>query len=203
VGEAEHLLDLVVTAAAALKLGNGMDPSTGMGPVISAASKKRIEEYIGVAVRDGAKPLLDGRGVKVGGLPDGFFVGPTILDNVRPGTRVACDEIFGPVLAVMRAKDLDEAIALANGSTFGNGASIFTASGGAAREFRNRIECGMIGINAGVPAPMAFFSFGGFKDSFFGDLRAHGPDGVEFYTRKKALIERWFEIGSPGNIWGK
>ena len=203
VGRAERLLGRVVDAARSLKLGSGMDPSTGMGPVISAESKRRIEEYIDTGVAEGAKPLLDGRGVRLLSLPDGFFVGPTILDDVRPDSRVNCEEIFGPVLSVMRAKDLDEAIALANSSPYGNGASIFTASGGAAREFRNCIDCGMIGINAGVPAPMAFFSFGGFKDSFFGDLRAHGPDAIEFYTRKKALIERWFEIGAPGNIWGK
>ena len=203
VGQAEHLLERVVETARGLKLGGGMDPSTGMGPVITAASKARIEEYVAIGVADGAELLLDGRGAKVPGLPNGYFVGPTILDHVNPGSRVSCDEIFGPVLAVTRMKDLDQAISLANTSNFGNGASIFTASGGAAREFRNRIECGMIGINAGVPAPMAFFSFGGHKDSLFGDLRAHGPDGIEFYTRKKAIIERWFEIGVSGNIWGK
>jgi len=203
VGAADAILDRVVQAAKALRLGNGLDRATQMGPVISAESKKRIEEYIEIGLAEGAKLLLDGRGVKVDGLPNGFFVGPTILDGVQPETRIATEEIFGPVLSVMRAKDLDEALALANSSRYGNGASIFTASGGAAREFRNRIECGMIGINAGVPAPMAFFSFGGFKDSIFGDLRAHGPDAVEFYTRKKAVIERWFEIASPGSVWGK
>ena len=142
-------------------------------------------------------------GATVPDLPRGNFVGPTIFDNVKPGMRIATEEIFGPVLSVMRAATLDEAIEMANSSPYGNGASIFTGSGGAAREFRNRIECGMIGINAGVPAPMAFFSFGGFKSSIFGDLRAHGPDSVEFYTRKKAVIERWFDQGETGTVWGK
>jgi len=116
--------------------------------------------------------------------------------------RIAKEEIFGPVLSVMRAKNLDQAVDLANRSSYGNGASIFTSSGGAARVFRNRIHCGMIGINAGVPAPMAFFSFGGDKNSLFGDLRAQGMDAIEFYTKKKAIIERWTGHGETGNIWG-
>jgi malonate-semialdehyde dehydrogenase (acetylating)/methylmalonate-semialdehyde dehydrogenase len=203
VGEAAAIVDRVVEAAKGVKLGDGMDPSTTMGPLVTADQRHRVEQYIQTGVDEGAKLLLDGRGVKVDGLGDGFFVGPTIFDRVTPQMRIGREEIFGPVLSVMRAGDLDEALALANSSEYGNGASIFTASGGAAREFRNRIQCGMIGINAGVPAPMAFFSFGGFKSSIFGDLRMHGPDGIEFYTRKKAVIDRWFEIGTPGSVWGK
>ncbi len=201
--ESEPVLDRVVEAAKALKLGSGMDSSTGMGPVINAQAKQRIEEYIELGLREGANLLLDGRGAQAEGLPNGFFLGPTIFDEVTSDMQIAREEIFGPVLSVMRAKDLDEALGLANSSPFGNGASIFTSSGGAAREFRNRIECGMIGINVGVPAPMAFFSFGGFKDSFFGDLRAQGPDSVEFYTRKKAVIERWLGTGPTGSVWSK
>ena len=201
--ESGHFLDRVLEAAKALKVGSGLDPSTGMGPVINARSRERILEYIELGLSEGARLVLDGRGVKVEGLPDGFFIGPTIFDEVKPEMRIAREEIFGPVLSVMRARDLEEAIALANRSPYGNGASIFTRSGGAARTFRNRIECGMIGLNAGVPAPMAFFSFGGFKDSIFADLRAHGPDSVEFYTRKKAVIERWFDTGPAGSIWSK
>ena len=203
VNQAEQMLDRIVETARAIKLGNGMDRTTTMGPVISAASKERIEQYVGIGVAEGAELLLDGRQARVDAWQKGFYVGPTILDHVKPDMRIAREEIFGPVLSVMRAKNLDQALSLANSSPYGNGASIFTASGGAAREFRNRIECGMIGINAGVPAPMAFFSFGGFKDSLFGDLRAHGPDAVEFYTRKKAVIERWFEAGTPGSVWGR
>ena len=203
VGEAGKLLPELAAAAEALKLGSGLDPDTGMGPVISAAQKARVEEYVSIGASEGADLVIDGRGARVPDLPDGFFVGPCILDRVPPEMRVARDEIFGPVLSVMRAGGLDEALTLANSSPYGNGASIFTSSGGAAREFRNRVQCGMIGINAGVPAPMAFFSFGGFKNSFFGDLRAHGPDAVEFYTRKKAVIERWLSIEGTGSVWGK
>jgi malonate-semialdehyde dehydrogenase (acetylating)/methylmalonate-semialdehyde dehydrogenase len=203
VGEGGRLLDRIVGAARGLKLGSGLDPATGMGPVISAAHKQRVEGYIELGISEGAKLVLDGRGVAAEGLPKGHFLGASIFDEVRPEMRIAREEIFGPVLSTMRAKDLDEALALANASPYGNGASIFTSSGGAARKFRNEIQCGMIGINAGVPAPMAFFSFGGFKSSFFGDLRAQGPDGVEFYTRKKAVIDRWFGVGKTGSVWGK
>ena len=195
--------DRVVGAARGLTLGSGLESSTGMCALVTDQHKQRVENYIQLGVEEGATLLLDGRGAKVDGLPDGNFVGPTIFDHVTPEMRIATEEIFGPVLSVMRAATLAEAIELANRSPFGNGASIFTSSGGAAREFRNRIECGMIGINAGVPAPMAFFSFGGFKSSIFGDLRAHGPDAVEFYTRKKAVIERWFDQGQTGTVWGK
>jgi malonate-semialdehyde dehydrogenase (acetylating)/methylmalonate-semialdehyde dehydrogenase len=203
VGAGEGFLDPVVEAARALKLGSGLDPQTGMGPVISAAHRERIEGYVELGLREGARLVLDGRGARAEGLPDGFFIGPTVFDDVAPGMRIAREEIFGPVLCVMRARDLGEAVDLANASPYGNGASVFTASGAAAREFRSRVQCGMVGINAGVPAPMAFFSFGGFKNSFFGDLRAHGPDSVEFYTRKKAVIERWPGLEGTGGVWGR
>ena len=203
VGDCGDLLDQVVAKAKDLKLGSGLESSTGMCALVTPDHKQRVEDYIQIGVDEGATLLLDGRGTTVSDLPHGNFVGPTIFDNVRPEMRIAKEEIFGPVLSVMRADTLAEAIDLANSSPFGNGASIFTSSGGAAREFRNRIECGMLGINAGVPAPMAFFSFGGYKSSIFGDLRAHGPDSVEFYTRKKAVIERWFDQGKTGTVWGK
>lgn len=203
VGDAGAMLTPLKDAAKGLKLGYGMDPATGMAPVINMAQKQRVEDYVALGVSEGAELILDGRGAKAEGLPNGCFVGPSLLDRVTPGMQVARDEIFGPVLSVMRAADLEEALDLVNSSPYGNGASVFTASGGAAREFRNRVHCGMIGINAGVPAPMAFFSFGGFKDSFFGDLRAHGPDAVEFYTRKKAVISRWLDVEGTGSVWGK
>lgn len=197
----DALVDRVIELATALKLGDGMVADTGMGPVITAGHKARVEQYIAIGEQEGATLRLDGRGVGAEGLPDGFFVGPTVFDHVTPTMRIAREEIFGPVLSVMRAASLDEAIAFANATPFGNGNSIFTASGGAARKFRNEIQCGMIGINAGVPAPMAFFSFGGHKRSIFGDLRIHGPDGIEFYTRKKAVIERWPDTGPTGSVW--
>jgi malonate-semialdehyde dehydrogenase (acetylating)/methylmalonate-semialdehyde dehydrogenase len=200
---AGDLLPALVDAASAVRLGPGLDAATQMGPLVTAEHRRRVEDYIAAGVAEGATLLLDGRGAKVPSHPGGHWLGPTIFDQVRPEMRIAREEIFGPVLSVMRARDLDEALALANASSFGNGASIFTRSGAAAREFRTRVECGMIGINAGVPAPMAFFSFGGHKASFFGDLRAHGPDGVEFYTKKKAIIERWSDDTRAGSVWSR
>jgi malonate-semialdehyde dehydrogenase (acetylating)/methylmalonate-semialdehyde dehydrogenase len=203
VGEAAGLLETIVQRAAAVKMGNPLDPATEMGPLITKAHKEKVESYVQMAIDDGAKVLLDGRGATVPGHEGGFYMGTTIVDGVTPDMRVAREEIFGPVLCVMRADTLAEAIDMANTSPFGNGGSIFTNSGGAARQFRTGIACGMLGINAGVPAPMAFLSFGGHKDSIFGDLRAHGPDGIEFYTQKKTVIERWFGIGKTGSVWGK
>jgi len=203
VGSADRAIDDVVKAAASLKLGNGLDPATEMGPLISAQHKKRVEDYIQIGVDEGARLILDGRGATVEGSESGFFIGATVLDNVLPEMRVAREEIFGPVLSVMRAAGLGEAIDLANSSPYGNGASIFTSSGAAAREFRNRIQCGMLGVNAGVPAPMAFFAFGGRKASLFGDLRVQGADSIEFYTQKKSVIELWFGFGETGSTCAK
>ncbi len=200
---AEPILEQMIDQIKAIKLGNGMDAETGMGPVISAEHRDRILKYIDTGINEGAELSVDGRNPEIPeGCEDGFFVGPVVFDKVTPEMGIAKEEIFGPVLSVMRAESLNKAIELANKSCFGNGASIFTGSGGAAREFRTRIECGMVGINAGVPAPMAFFSFGGYKASLFGDLKMHGRDGVEFYTKKKAIIQRWFDGGETGNIWG-
>ena len=141
---------------------------------------------------EGATLLLDGRDATVEGYPNGNWVGPTVFDDVRPGMVIATEEIFGPVACLMRANDLDEAIAIANRSEYGNAASIFTSSGGAAREFQHRVTAGMVGVNIGVAAPMAFFPFGGQKGSFFGDLKAHGPTAIDFYTERKVVITRWF-----------
>ncbi|PCJ55489.1 MAG: methylmalonate-semialdehyde dehydrogenase (CoA acylating) [Planctomycetota bacterium] len=203
VGEAEKLLNQVVEAAKNIKVGDVADSSTQMGPLVTPEHKERVLEYIKIGVNEGANLILDGREVTVEGKEKGNFVGPTIFDNVNVDMRIAKEEIFGPVLSVMRATNLGEAIEMANTSLFGNGGSIFTESGTAAREFRTKVECGMLGINTGVPAPMAFFSFGGHKNSFFGDLRAHGPDGVEFYTKKKAIIEQWNGGKASESIWGK
>jgi len=201
VGEAEKLLTKIVDAAKQIQVGDGLDPKTQMGPLITREHKQRVINYIESGVSEGAELLLDGRSLTVAGKPNGYYVGPTIFDHVKQDMSIARDEIFGPVLSLMRAADLEEALNLLNNSNYGNGASIFTSSGGAARRFRNRVQCGMIGINSGVPAPMAFFSFGGHKQSLFGDLRIHGPDGIEFYTRKKSVIERWFDSGKTGSIW--
>ncbi|HTV81217.1 MAG TPA: CoA-acylating methylmalonate-semialdehyde dehydrogenase [Acidobacteriaceae bacterium] len=191
VGEvAEPLLELLVKKANGLRVGDGMEPGVEMGPLVAADQKKRVVGYIEKGIAEGAKPLCDGRRVKADAA--GAFVGPTVLDHVQPGATVAREEIFGPVLSVVRAKTLDDAIALVNTSEYGNTTTIYTRSGKAAREYQSRIEVGMVGVNMTVAAPMAFFPFAGWKNSFFGDLHAHGKDAVGFYTEQKVLMTRWF-----------
>jgi malonate-semialdehyde dehydrogenase (acetylating)/methylmalonate-semialdehyde dehydrogenase len=171
-----------------------------MGAVITKQHRDRVLELIEAGVKEGAKIPADGRGVKVSEAPNGFYVGATILDHVQTGMTVAKEEIFGPVLNVMHMEDLDKAIELANKSFYGNGASIFTRSGKAAREFKHRINCGMVGINIGVPASMAWFPFNGWNESFFGDLHMQGREGVQFFTQQKVTTSRWFSYGE-GDIW--
>lgn len=190
-----------VRAAGDLILGDGRADNAGMGPVVNQEHQRRVVDGIGRGVAEGARLLLDGRNAIVPARPNGCFVAPTIFDEVTPSMFLAREEIFGPVVSVLRARDLDEAITLTNLSRYGNSASLFTGSGAAAREFRDRIQAGMLGINLGVPAPMAYFSFGGWKQSFFGDLHAHGPDAVAFYTRKKVVSERWFGAEAPREGW--
>ena len=177
--------------ASALRVGNGLEESTQMGTVISGSARERIESMIAAGVAEGAQPILDGRGKTVEGLENGTFVGPTILDGVTPEMTVAKDEIFGPVLSIMHVPDFDAAVDVINESRYGNAASLFTSSGQAARDFKYRVRAGNIGINVGVAAATASFTFGGQKDSFFGDLHGQGPDSIEFFTDKKILIERW------------
>jgi len=197
----DDIIAAFVQGAKDLKLGDGLDESATLCPVLNPEQKKRILDGISRGVAEGARLLLDGRGATVPHRPRGCFVGPTVLDGVTPEMFVTREEIFGPVASVLRAHDLDEAIALANRSRYGNSVSLFTQSGAAARAFRERIQAGMLGVNLGVPAPMAFFSFGGWKQSLFGDLHAHGPDAVAFYTRKKVVTERWFGAEAPKDGW--
>lgn len=193
VGEAyERVREALLAAAKAVVVGDGAREGTTMGPLVSAAHRERVLGYIEKGVKEGGKLLLDGRGLEVSGLPHGNWVGPTIFEDVRPGMVIATEEIFGPVACLMRAKDLDEAIAIANKSEYGNASSIYTTSGKAARAFQRRIQAGMVGVNIGVAAPMAFFPFGGQKGSFFGDTKAHGPTAIDFYTERKVVITRWF-----------
>jgi len=187
---AEPLLKLLVEKVNEMRVGDGIEEGVGMGPLVTKEHRDRVAGYIAKGVEEGAKPLLDGRVSKP--QSDGFFLGPTIFDGVKPEMTIARDEIFGPVLSVIRVKTLDEAIQLVNRSPFGNATSIFTGSGKAAREYSARVEAGMVGINVGVAAPMAFFPFAGWKNSFFGDLHAHGKDAVMFYTEQKVLMTRWF-----------
>jgi malonate-semialdehyde dehydrogenase (acetylating)/methylmalonate-semialdehyde dehydrogenase len=202
IGDAvKTVLPSLVDAARAIKVGRtDVESQPNMGPVITRQHKERVMQLIEAGVKEGAKVPADGRGVRVDGAPNGFFVGATILDEVQSGMTIAKEEIFGPVLNVMRFADLDSAIEIANRSPYGNGASIFTRSGKAAREFRHRIQCGMVGINIGVPASMAWFPFNGWNDSFFGDLHMQGKEGVQFFTQQKVTTTRWFSFGE-GDIW--
>src|SRR5271168_4359030 len=192
IGEAQKTFrDSIAEAASKLKVGNGLDAGVQMGPVITPQSKSRIESLIGVGEKEGAKVLLDGRGAKIPSYETGSFVKPTLLDGVAADSELAHTEIFGPVLSLVHANDMDEAIAFLERSPYGNQASLFTSSGAAARRFRYEASAGNIGINIGVAAPMAYFPFSGWKDSFFGILHGQGRDGVEFYTEKKVVVERW------------
>jgi len=192
----DAVVEAVIQSASELVMGDGMDKEAALGPVISADHKSRVVQAIHRAENAGAHVRLDGRYAAVEEASCGHFVGPTVLDHVSPNAEILHEEVFGPVLTILRASTLHEAIGIANRSRYGNSASIFTNSGAAAREFRSSIQVGMVGINLGVPAPMAMFSFGGWKGSFFGDLNAYGPDAVRFYTRKKVVTERWFDAES-------
>ncbi len=187
---AEPLLKLLVEKVNAMRVGDGIEEGVGMGPLVTKEHRDRVAGYIEKGVEEGAQLVLDGRT----SVPksDGFFLGPTIFDGVKPEMTIAKDEIFGPVLSVIRVKTLEDAIELVNHSPFGNATSIFTSSGKSARDYSARVEAGMVGINVGVAAPMAFFPFAGWKNSFFGDLHAHGKDAVMFYTEQKVLMTRWF-----------
>ena len=192
VGQArDPFVEGICDAATGRKVGYGLDKQVQMGPVINPASQKRIEELIGTGVSEGASLPVDGRRTVIPGYEKGSFVRPTILLDVQPGSEIARSEIFGPVLGLMHVQSLDEAIALINRSSYGNQASLFTSSGSEARTFRYEVEAGNIGINIGVAAPLAFFPFSGWKDSFFGDLHGQGMDAVEFFTQKKVVVERW------------
>jgi malonate-semialdehyde dehydrogenase (acetylating)/methylmalonate-semialdehyde dehydrogenase len=184
--------DRLVAAARALHVGDGLEPGVTMGPVISARHRDRVIQYIDKGVAEGARLLLDGRATRVDDRPDGYFVGPTVFDEVSPRMAIGREEIFGPVASICPVKTLDEAVALMRAHPNANATSIFTSSGKAAREFSKHATASMVGVNIGVAAPMAYFPFGGAKDSFFGDLKAHGRDAWEFYTDKKVTISRWF-----------
>ena len=187
----EPFRDKLLSAAKDLRLGYGLDPDVNMGPVVSAKHKEKVLAYVEAGRKDGATLLLDGRATKVEKHPRGHFVGPTVFDGVQPDMTIGKEEIFGPVASVTHVSNLDEGIEMVRASGFANATSIFTQSGKAAREFRYRVGVSMIGVNIGVAAPMAMFPFGGTKGSFFGDLKAHGQDSIEFYTDKKVVISRW------------
>jgi len=186
---AEPLLQKIEERIAKLKIGPGTDPSSEMGPLVSKAHLAKVSGYVDSGVEEGATLRVDGRELEVEG--DGFFIGPSVFDNVKPGMRIYDEEIFGPVLVVVRADSYPEAVELVNANPYGNGAAIFTCDGGAARRFEQEVTAGMVGVNVPIPVPMAYHSFGGWKASLFGDLHMHGPDGVKFYTRGKVVTTRW------------
>ncbi len=201
VGEAgDALVPRLAARAAALAVGPGDRAGVDMGPLITPAHAERVSGYIDVGEREGAALVIDGRGVEVEGHAGGHFVGPTLFDHVTRDMSIYRDEIFGPVLVVVRAGSHTEAIEIVNRNPYGNGTAVFTRSGAAARRFTNEIQVGMVGVNVPIPVPMAFFSFGGWKSSLFGDLHVHGPDGVKFYTRAKVITSRWPEQRETVNL---
>jgi malonate-semialdehyde dehydrogenase (acetylating) / methylmalonate-semialdehyde dehydrogenase len=194
VGEAgDRLVSTLAEKTKTLRIGPGTSENMDMGPLVTCAHRDKVQGYIDTGVSEGARLVVDGRGLKIPGCEAGFFLGPTLFDHVKPEMTIYKDEIFGPVLVVLRVNTLDEAIELVNKNPYGNGTALFTNSGGAARRFEEQIEVGMVGINVPIPVPMAFYSFGGWKQSLFGDLHVHGTEGIAFYTRTKAITSRWLK----------
>jgi malonate-semialdehyde dehydrogenase (acetylating)/methylmalonate-semialdehyde dehydrogenase len=201
----ERLVEAIAERIPRVKVGDGMDPSSEMGPLITREHRDRVASYVEGAPGEGARVVVDGRSV-AGPNGDGFFLGPSLLDGVKPGTRAYDDEIFGPVLGVARVETYEEAVRLVNESPYGNGTAIFTRDGGAARRFQHEVEAGMVGINVPIPVPVSYYSFGGWKASLFGDSHIYGPEGIAFYTRGKVVTSRWpdpatsrVDLGFPQN----
>ena len=194
---ADELIEKIVTRMKTLRTGDGRR-GCDMGPLVTKEHRDKVAGYIDVAIADGAKVVVDGRDVKADGDDAGFWLGPTLIDAVPTTSKVYKEEIFGPVLSIVRVKSFDEGVALINAGAYGNGTAIFTNDGGAARRFQNEIEVGMIGINVPIPVPVAYYSFGGWKHSLFGDTKAHGDEGVHFFTRGKAITSRWLDPSHGG-----
>ncbi|HNM81854.1 MAG TPA: CoA-acylating methylmalonate-semialdehyde dehydrogenase [Rhodocyclaceae bacterium] len=195
---ADDLVEMVKARAQKLNINDGEAPGADMGPVVTAAAKARIEEYIASGVEQGAKLVLDGRGLTVPGRACGYFLGATLFDQVKPGMKIYDEEIFGPVLCVVRVETFADAVALVNSHTFANGVACYTSDGRTAQEFAQKIQVGMVGVNVPLPVPMAWHSFGGWKQSLFGDHHSYGEEGVRFYTRYKSIMQRWPDSGSKG-----
>ena len=188
---ADVLVEKLQARIAGLKVGHSLAKDSDFGPVVAASAKERIEGYIASGVEEGASLVTDGRGLTVEGYDGGFWVGPTLFDNVTKDMKIYKEEIFGPVLSVLRAEDYDEALRLCSEHEFGNGVAIFTRDGDAARDFASRVQVGMVGINVPIPVPIAYYTFGGWKASGFGDLNQHGADAFRFYTKTKTVTSRW------------
>jgi malonate-semialdehyde dehydrogenase (acetylating)/methylmalonate-semialdehyde dehydrogenase len=196
-GTADALIERLIPEIEALNVGISTDPDAHYGPVVTAAHRQKIEQHIQAGIDEGAELVLDGRGFRLQGYEDGFFIGPSLFDRVTPDMQTYRDEIFGPVLQVMRADTVEEAVRLPSEHQYGNGVAIFTRNGQAAREFAKRVNVGMVGINVPIPVPVAYHTFGGWKRSAFGDTNQQGTEGVRFYTRVKTVTQRWPEGEQP------
>jgi malonate-semialdehyde dehydrogenase (acetylating)/methylmalonate-semialdehyde dehydrogenase len=194
---ADPLIEAIASKMAGIKVGDGRR-ACDMGPLVTEVHRDKVASYIEIAEKDGATIVVDGRDVKPDGEPGGFWLGPTLIDRVPTSSKVYQDEIFGPVLSVVRVQSYEEGLELINSGAFGNGTAIFTNDGGAARRFQNEVQVGMIGINVPIPVPVAYFSFGGWKHSLFGDSRAHGEEGFRFFTRTKVVTSRWLDPSHGG-----
>jgi malonate-semialdehyde dehydrogenase (acetylating)/methylmalonate-semialdehyde dehydrogenase len=194
---ADPLVKLLKKKAEAIVVGPGDKEGVDMGPLVTGQHRDKVAGYVDQGLKEGARAVVDGRGQKVPGYEGGYYLGTTLFDHVKPGMKIYQDEIFGPVLSVLRVDTLEEAIALVNRNPYANGTAIFTESGGAARRFENEVQVGMVGVNVPIPVPVAFYSFGGWKGSLFGDLHVHGVEGVKFYTRTKVITTRWPHQDTP------
>jgi len=194
---ADPLIEKITERMATLKTGDGRR-ACDMGPLITRAHRDKVASYVDQASSDGATVVVDGRGAEVDGEPDGFWMGPTLIDKVPTTSTVYTDEIFGPVLSIVRVSGYTEGLELINSGPYGNGTAIFTNDGGAARRFQREVEVGMVGVNVPIPVPVAYHSFGGWKASLFGDAKAYGPHGVDFFTREKAVTARWLDPSHGG-----
>jgi malonate-semialdehyde dehydrogenase (acetylating)/methylmalonate-semialdehyde dehydrogenase len=188
---ADRLVPMVQQRLRAIHIGDGMQPNVDMGPLVTRQQRDRVAGYVEAGLAEGATLAVDGRDVRVAERDEGFFLGPCLFDHVRPHMSIYREEIFGPVLSVVRAKSFEEAVQLVNSSPYANGVAIFTNDGGAARKFQSEIQVGMVGINVPIPVPMAYYAFGGWKESLFGGAHVHGTEGVKFYTRGKVVTARW------------
>jgi malonate-semialdehyde dehydrogenase (acetylating)/methylmalonate-semialdehyde dehydrogenase len=194
---ADPLIERIRNRMAALRVGDGRR-NPDMGPLVTGEHRDKVASYIDLALEDGADVLVDGRGIQADGAAEGFWLGPTLIDNVPTTSRVYTEEIFGPVLSIVRVPSYEAGVELINSGRFGNGTAIFTNDGGAARRFQNEIQVGMIGINVPIPVPVAYYSFGGWKQSLFGSNKAYGPAGIDFFTQEKAVTSRWLDPSHGG-----
>jgi malonate-semialdehyde dehydrogenase (acetylating)/methylmalonate-semialdehyde dehydrogenase len=199
---ANELIEVMVPKIRKLKVGPSTDKASEMGPLVTREHRDKVKGYVDLGVKEGASLVVDGRDFRSAEQPNGFFLGGSLFDKVRPDMRIYKEEIFGPVLSVVRAKNFEEALALPSDHEYGNGVAIFTRNGDVARNFTHKVNCGMVGINVPIPVPLSFHSFGGWKHSIFGDMNQHGPEGVRFYTRIKTVTARWREGVKPAANFG-